>query len=118
MKVLIVDDNKTCRFLHTVILQIRAVENRFIDEIDEASDGLEAVNMCHRKSYDVVLMDIMMPFDGISAAKAIKAEVKNPPKIVFVSATPQKGIPEGGDGVLLKPITGDALRKLVFGSTC
>lgn len=43
-----------------------------VGEIDEASDGDEAVRMARATPYDVVVMDVRMPrLDGITATRAV-----------------------------------------------
>ena len=41
----------------------------------EASDGLDAIELCRRTRPDVILMDVKMPiFDGLAAAETICRE--------------------------------------------
>ena len=41
--------------------------------VDEASDGMQAIEMCKTVSYDAVILDVMMPkLDGFSACKEIR----------------------------------------------
>jgi len=77
MKILIVDDEE----------MIRSVLREYVEfegnEAYEASDGMEAVKLCKENSYDLILMDIMMPhLDGFSAVKEIK-KVKDIPVIML-----------------------------------
>jgi PAS domain S-box-containing protein len=46
-----------------------------LEVVGEATDGQEALELCHRLRPDLVLMDVKMPkLDGLAAALAIKAE--------------------------------------------
>ena len=39
----------------------------------EAGTGVEAVELCRRESFDIIIMDIMMPdLDGFGAVKEIR----------------------------------------------
>ena len=77
MKILIVDDEE----------MIRGVLREYVEfegnEAFEASDGMQAVNLCRENDYDLVLMDVMMPYlDGFSAVKEIK-KTKDVPVIML-----------------------------------
>ena len=53
-------------------------------ETDEAANGMEAVEKCENNSYDLVIMDIMMPeLDGFSAVKEIKKTCPDMPFIML-----------------------------------
>jgi len=61
-KILIVDDEVKIR---EMIMKYARHEGF---ETEEASDGMEAVELCEKNQYDLVVMDIMMPnLDGFSA---------------------------------------------------
>ncbi len=67
MKVLIVDDEELIR---DVIKEYLKLEKLLYEE---ASDGYEAIEKVKNNSFDVVIMDIMMPkMDGYSAVKEIR----------------------------------------------
>lgn len=110
MKVLIVDDNKNNRMVVSLLLEDFMDDSDAVDfEIDEASDGLEAVQQCRKIAYDLVLMDIMMPnMDGVEATKIIRQEHKNV-MIIAISAIEdaqrQKHIlANGAEDYISKPI--------------
>ncbi len=69
-RILVVEDNNLNREILTSILEDAGMK------IDEAINGLEAVNMVQKKGtgyYDCILMDIQMPeMDGYSATKEIR----------------------------------------------
>lgn len=73
LKILIVDDIDINRLLLTKIC--KKIENVVIQE---AQDGLEAVNIASNWHPDIILMDIIMPnLNGIEAVKIIKKEAPN-----------------------------------------
>ncbi len=69
VRVLIVDDHEVNRRIVTL----------FIEPLGwawtMAENGAEAVELCHRQAFDVILMDMQMPvMDGLAATQAIRAE--------------------------------------------
>jgi Amt family ammonium transporter len=82
MKILIVDDNKTNLLLLKSALEL---ENYYIDV---AIDGVEAIRILENKSYDLILLDIMMPeMDGFEVCRQIKnnPELRDIP-VIFLTA--------------------------------
>ncbi|MEA1924063.1 MAG: cache domain-containing protein [Pseudomonadota bacterium] len=54
--------------------------------IDIANDGLQAVDRCREKRYDLILMDLQMPLmDGYEATKRIRETDKNIPIIALTA---------------------------------
>ena len=79
MRVLVVDDNKSMRQL------IRRLVSSCADQIDECSDGEDALAIYKRYRPDWVLMDISMKqTDGLEATTRIKAVDANA-RIVIVT---------------------------------
>ena len=106
--VLVVDDSSPCRTMTK-----RAVASQ-AECIDEASDGLEAVNLVvksikAKKVYDIIFMDNLMPnLDGPSAARVIRAKGY---KGLIVGVTGhmlkedvERFLAHGADKVLAKPV--------------
>ena len=115
MNILIVDDNKNNRMILQLLLEDYMEDNEASGIeffIDEAADGLEALNMTDKKEYDIVLMDIMMPnMDGIEATKLIRQKHKKV-LIIAVSAVDdtirQKEIlSNGAEDYISKPVNSD-----------
>lgn len=102
-KVLIADDNKLN------IKVARKALNDFNFDIEEAYDGLEAVNKCKENTYDLILMDIMMPnMSGESALEELKKmDGFNTPVIALtadaVAGAKEKYIGEGFVDYIAKP---------------
>lgn len=83
-QILIVDDSARTRQSLRTLLAIYA-ENA---EIQEAENGLQALEWFDRSCPDVVVMDIMMPeLDGINATQRIKARAPNV-KLIALSMSP------------------------------
>lgn len=79
--VLVAEDNELNKQVLQFILQNLKVNYEFAD------NGLEAVNMCRSKNYDIVFMDLNMPeLDGLSATYIIRSEISHQPVIVAISA--------------------------------
>ena len=103
MKILVVDDELLIR---DVIKEYLLLDN-FI--VDEASDGLEAVEKVKNHNYDLIIMDIMMPkMDGYTAVSEIK-KIKEVP-FIMLSARDQEydklvGFDLGIDDYVTKPFS-------------
>ena len=113
MNILVVDDNKNNRMILRLLLEDYMDENEGVDfSIDEAEDGLIAVDQCKNGEYDIVLMDIMMPnMDGIEATKIIR-QLNKKVIIIAVSAVDdnerQKQIlNNGAEDYISKPVNAD-----------
>jgi len=112
MKILIVDDNRNNRMILQLLLEDYEEDNGVSFKIDEAKDGLDALNMCKDSSYDVVFMDIMMPnMDGIESTKAIR-KFDSKVMIIAVSAVDDGErkkliLSHGAEDYIPKPINAD-----------
>ena len=103
MKLLIVDDEARIRSL---IAKYAAFEGY---ETDEAADGIQAVTMCRKNRYDLIIMDVMMPeLDGFSAVREIRKDSKVP--VIMLSARGEEydrihGFELGIDDYVVKPFS-------------
>ena len=103
MKLLIVDDEELIR---NVIKEYASLEGF---EIDEAYDGLNAIDMVKNNDYDLIIMDIMMPkCDGYKAVEEIK-KMKNIPFIMLSARNEEYdklyGFNLGIDDYMTKPFS-------------
>ncbi len=102
-KLLIVDDE----------VNIRAVVREYAEfeeyEVDEAENGMIAVEKCRQNDYDIIIMDVMMPkLDGYSASKEIRKHRNTP--IIMLSARGEEydklfGFEIGVDDYVVKPFS-------------
>ena len=114
IRVMLVDDHNVVRSGLATFL--RAYDD--LELVGEAKNGLEAVNLCHEKKPDVILMDLMMPeMDGIAATRAILADY---PEIKIIAMTSfeeeelvQGVLAAGAISYLLKNVTSDELAKAI-----
>ena len=104
MKVLVVDDEELIRGVIKEYLMLEKYE------VDEAANGLEAVGMCEKNKYDIIIMDIMMPhMDGLTACRKIKTFDEDVP-FIFLSARTEeydklKAFDLGIDDYITKPFS-------------
>lgn len=102
-KVLIVDDE----------IRIRDMIRKYAEfegyEVEEAEDGMHAIQKCLKNSYDIIIMDIMMPkLDGFSACREIRKTVDVP--VIMLSARGEEydrihGFELGIDDYVVKPFS-------------
>ncbi|MDD6032007.1 MAG: response regulator, partial [Oscillospiraceae bacterium] len=77
--ILIVDDEQNIR----EIIKKYALFDGY--EVSEAADGMEAVEKCRSCTYDLIIMDVMMPeLDGFSACREIRRTQDVP--VIMLSA--------------------------------
>lgn len=106
-KILVVDDEEMIR---KIIAKYAAFEGH---EITEAKDGIEAVNLCKNNSFDIMIIDIMMPeLDGFSACREIRKTSDIP--IIMLSARGEEydrinGFELGIDDYVVKPFSAKEL---------
>ncbi len=101
--ILIVDDEARIR---SIIRKYAEFEGH---EVTEAGDGMEAVLLCRKHTYDLIIMDIMMPeLDGFSACREIRKISRTP--IIMLSARGEEydrinGFEVGVDDYVIKPFS-------------
>jgi CheY-like chemotaxis protein len=110
-RVLVVDDHPANRYAFESVL-----EKEF--EVSLASSGKEAVDLCRRVDFAVIVLDVRMPeMDGFDTAEALrKHEQTRVTPIVFTSAYDQtiaqmnRGYVSGATDFLFSPVDPELLR--------
>jgi len=101
MRILIIEDERKladylCKGL---------IENNFV--VDVARDGVNGLHAAREGSYDIVLLDVMLPgMDGYAVLKHIRRD--KPTHVIMLTARDQvedrvKGLESGADDYLVKP---------------
>jgi CheY-like chemotaxis protein len=106
LRILLVEDNPVNQKLAMHLLE------RLGYQADLAANGLEAMDVLRRQTYDVVLMDVQMPeMDGLEATRHVRQEMAEDaqPHIIAVTANAMKEdrdkyLAAGMDDYLSKPI--------------
>ncbi len=110
--VLIVEDEANMRMTLTDILRDEGYE------VSAAACGEEAVEMCSKRGYDVVLMDVRMPgMDGVEAFRRIRNHAPGI-RVIMMSAysvdeLKEAALDEGAIAFLAKPLDVEQLIKLI-----
>ncbi len=101
--ILVVDDEVRIR---TIIKKYAEFEGH---TVSEAGNGMDAVLLCRKHTYDLIIMDIMMPeLDGFSACREIRKNCQTP--IIMLSARGEEydrinGFESGADDYVVKPFS-------------
>lgn len=115
-RILAVDDN------NANLIVVREFLKKIQSEVEVVSSGAEAIEICKKKKYDIILMDHMMPEpDGIAAMHTIRDSLESlnrKTKIIVLTANVigdcrSTYISEGFDNYLSKPIDRAVLLKTV-----
>ena len=102
-RILIVDDEEKLRKAIVKYAQFQGYE------AVEAADGEEAVELCRGQSFDLILLDVMMPkMDGIVACRQIRKICDTP--IIMLTAKGEEydriiGFESGADDYVVKPFS-------------
>ena len=102
-KLLVVDDE----------FRIRQIIKKYAEfeghTVEEAVDGMQAIDMCRKSNYDLIIMDVMMPeLDGFSACREIRKFSQTP--VIMLSARGEEydkihGFELGSDDYVVKPFS-------------
>ena len=102
-KILVVDDEFRIRQLIRKYAEFEGYE------VEEATDGMQAIQICRQKEFDLIIMDVMMPeLDGFSACREIRKFCNTP--IIMLSARGEEydkihGFELGSDDYVVKPFS-------------
>lgn len=109
MRLLISEDQQTLR----EILKKRLKEDGF--SVDDAPDGQEAMSLLEHTVYDVVILDIMMPYySGLEVLTWMREQKIQTPVIMLTAkdkvSDRVKGLNAGADDYLIKPFAYEELK--------
>jgi heavy metal response regulator len=102
MKILLVeDDNSISRFIAKGLKEM-------LYTVDQAFDGEEGLHLALSESYDMIILDIMLPkIDGWEVLQCIRKEQIKTPVIILTAKDAKsdivKGLELGADDYLVKP---------------
>lgn len=102
-KLLVVDDE----------FRIRQIIRKYAEfeghTVEEAVDGMQAIEVCRKNKYDLIILDVMMPeLDGFSACREIRKFTDTP--VIMLSARGEEydkihGFELGTDDYVVKPFS-------------
>jgi two-component system chemotaxis response regulator CheY len=117
MNVMIVDDYKTMlRVIRNLLTQIG------FKNVDEASDGLQALDLIKRKQYGLVISDWNMePMSGLDLLKEVRAanedHIKNVPFIMITAESKMENVvvakQSGVSNYIVKPFSAEVLKSKI-----
>lgn len=116
--ILLVDDDQDVLDMYGEILKDAGYA------VDFALDGEKALELCEKKKYDLILLDLMMPvMDGIECLKRLRADESkygHPVVVALTNVTMAVNVREafenGADGYLVKlSVSNDMLVEKVAG---
>ncbi|MBW8015077.1 MAG: response regulator [Planctomycetes bacterium] len=111
-KIVVAEDDKGCQVLTGKLLKKLGFDIVFAD------NGKEAVEIILQESFDLILMDIQMPYmTGFEATKVLREQGVTTPIIALTAhameGDKEKCLEAGCDGYLSKPIDKDELRRVL-----
>ncbi len=113
-RILVVDDDENILNLEKTILEQRGFE------VTPAAGGVEALQLLSEKSFDLVLLDVMMPeVDGFTVCRKIKEDPRSKDTpVIFLTAKGggealAEGFESGAVMYINKPFTANKLLTIV-----
>lgn len=108
MRILLVEDELDLQSI--LVKRLRAAYY----SVDACSNGLDALDYIHMATYDVIVLDIMIPgIDGLQVLQKIRSENNKTPVLLLTAKDSiedrVKGLDVGADDYLVKPFAFDEL---------
>ena len=101
--ILLVEDNRSLSEMVGEYLESKGFG------VDFASDGLDGLRLATDNSYDVIVLDLMLPrMDGVEVCRRLRAEAKKSTPVLMLTARDTladkvSGLDAGADDYLVKP---------------
>jgi DNA-binding response OmpR family regulator len=101
--VLLVEDNRSLSEMVGEYLESKGFG------VDFASDGVDGLRLASENSYDVVILDLMLPrMDGVEVCRRLRSEAKKATPVLMLTARDTladkvTGLDAGADDYLVKP---------------
>jgi DNA-binding response OmpR family regulator len=104
MKILLIEDEEV---IHESLIDNLTYEGY---EIDSAYDGYSGLNLALKRSYDLIILDLMLPkIEGMEILKKIRQKHIDVPVIILSAKTEEftklEGFREGADDYVCKPFS-------------
>ena len=121
MRILVVEDDQAAMIYEQVVIRNVADTHGVRITVDAAIDGVKAVAMCRKSTYDVVLLDMMLPIiDGIQAARAMRTFGKSKTAVIIGCSAREddplyvaKALKAGVDFFAKKPLTKESVERFL-----
>ncbi len=103
-RVLLVEDEPTIRTAVRDALRAKGYD------VDDTIDGSEAIRRCRAQTYDLILLDVMLPgADGFEVCKTLRREGNRTPILMLTARGSEddrvKGLALGADDYIPKPFS-------------
>jgi DNA-binding response OmpR family regulator len=101
--ILLVEDNRNISEMVGEYLERRGFR------VDYATDGLQGYQQAAEESFDVIVLDLMLPrMDGLEVCRKLRSEAKKSTPVLMLTARDTlddkiRGLEAGGDDYLIKP---------------
>ena len=112
-RILVVDDSALVRLYYRQALEQAGFE------VEQALNGIEALEKCLAAAFDLVIVDVNMPkMDGFSFVRSLRrsaAEIASVPALIITTEAGaedlRQGRVAGANFYLVKPVSEDDLRR-------